>query len=130
MYRLPGAATGHLVRPLAHARSITLSLRKHVVAPGVVRVGDGFTECAASVPVKVQRRVSGQDGWKHHQYFHWAYKKRIRDRVGKYWAKVSEVTPSDVVPSADAPSHPFASEARLGQRLRQKNPASGKPIFS
>jgi len=30
------------------------------------------------------------------------------------------------LPSADAPSHPFASEARLGQRLRQKNPPSGE----
>jgi len=76
-----------------HSRSITLSLRKHLVARGVVSVGDGFTACAASVPVKIQRRVSG----------HWkavgsttttstgAYKKRIRDRVGKYRARATRV---------------------------------------
>jgi IPT/TIG domain len=69
-----------------HARSITLSLRRHLVARGKVSVADGFTDCAASVPVKVQRRVSGR----------WrtvgrttttdtgAYKKRIKDRPGKY----------------------------------------------
>jgi IPT/TIG domain len=72
--------------PADHARSITLSLRRHLVARGKVSVADGFTDCAASVPVKVQRRVSGR----------WrtvgrttttdtgAYKKRIKDRPGKY----------------------------------------------
>jgi hypothetical protein len=72
--------------PADHARSITLRLRKHLVARGKVRVGDGFTDCAARLPVKVQRRVSGR----------WrtvgrttttdtgAYKKRISDRPGRY----------------------------------------------
>jgi hypothetical protein len=76
-----------------HSRSITLSLRKHLVARGVVSVGDGFTACAASVPVKIQRRVSG----------HWkavgsttttstgAYKKRIKDKTGKYRAWATKV---------------------------------------
>jgi IPT/TIG domain len=69
-----------------HPRSVTLHLRRHLVARGKVSVGDGFADCAASVPVKVQRRVSGR----------WrtvgrttttdtgAYKKRIKDRPGKY----------------------------------------------
>jgi IPT/TIG domain len=72
--------------PADHTRSITLRLRKHLVARGKVSVGDGFTDCAARLPVKVQRRVSGR----------WrtvgrttttdtgAYKKRIRDRPGRY----------------------------------------------
>jgi IPT/TIG domain len=72
--------------PADHARSITLRLRKHIVARGKVSVGDGFTDCAARLPVRVQRRVSGR----------WrtvgrtmttdtgAYKKRIRDRPGRY----------------------------------------------
>jgi hypothetical protein len=72
--------------PADHARSITLRLRRHLVARGKVSVADGFSDCAASVPVKVQRRVSGR----------WrtvgrttttdtgAYKKRIKDRPGKY----------------------------------------------
>jgi len=76
-----------------HSRSVTLSLRKHLVARGVVSVGDGFTACAASVPVKIQRRVSG----------HWkavgsttttdtgAYKKRIPDKPGKYRARATRV---------------------------------------
>jgi hypothetical protein len=72
--------------PADHARSITLRLRRHLVARGKVSVADGFTDCAASLPVEVQRRVAGR----------WrtvgrttttdtgAYKKRIKDRPGKY----------------------------------------------
>ena len=80
-----------------HSRSITLSLRRHLVARGMVSVGDEFTACVASVPVKIQRRVSG----------HWktvgkttttdsgAYKKRIRDRAGRYRARATRVTLND-----------------------------------
>jgi len=79
-----------------HPRSITLRLRRHLVARGRVSVGDGFTDCASVVPVKIQGRVSG----------HWetvgsttttdtgAYKKRIRDRVGKYRARAPKVSSS------------------------------------
>ena len=66
------------------------------MARGRVSVGDGFTDCASVVPVKIQGRVSG----------HWetvgsttttdtgAYKKRIRDRVGKYRARAPKVSSS------------------------------------
>jgi len=78
------------------ARSITLSLRKHLVARGKVSASAATAPagCTAAVPVKIQRRVSG----------HWktvgstttsdtgAYKKRIRDRAGKYRAKAPKVT--------------------------------------
>jgi IPT/TIG domain len=74
--------------PVDHARSITLSLRRHLVAQGRVSSLEdpAFTDCVASVPVKIQRRVSGR----------WrtvgrttttdtgVYKKRIKDRPGKY----------------------------------------------
>jgi hypothetical protein len=74
--------------PSDHARSITLSLRRHLVARGrVISPEDpAFTDCVASVPVRIQRRVSGP----------WrtvgrttttgtgVYKKRIKDRPGKY----------------------------------------------
>lgn len=73
--------------PADHARSITLSLRRHLVARGKVSVGDGFTDCAASVPVKVQRRRAG-GGWRTvgrtTTTDTGAYKKRIKDRPGKY----------------------------------------------
>jgi hypothetical protein len=80
--------------PPMHARSVTLRLRRHLVARGKVSVGDGFTDCAAAVPVRIQRRASG----------HWktvgrtsttdtgSYKKRIRDRAGKYRAEALWVT--------------------------------------
>jgi hypothetical protein len=73
-------------------RSITLSLRKHLVARGRVSVDGGF--CAAVVPVMIQRRVSGF--WKTVASTTTtdtgAYKKRIRDRAGRYRAVASRVT--------------------------------------
>jgi hypothetical protein len=80
-----------------HSRSITLSLRKHLVARGMVRVGDGFTACVANVPVKIQRRRAG--GWRTvgrtTTTDTGAYKKRIRDRAGRYRALAPKVTLND-----------------------------------
>jgi hypothetical protein len=74
----------------------------------MVSVGDAFTACAASVPVKIQRRVSG----------HWkavgsttttstgAYKKRIKDKTGKYRARATKValnSGADVCSRATSP---------------------------
>ncbi len=88
------SATNFTVGPvLTHSRSVTLSLRKHLVARGMVSVGDGFTACAASVPVKIQRRVSGQ--WKTvgstTTTSTGSYKKRIPDKPGKYRARATRV---------------------------------------
>jgi hypothetical protein len=87
------------VGPVTHARSVSLSLRKHLVARGKVSSTEdpAFTDCVASVPVKIQRRVSG----------HWktvgstttsdtgAYKKRIKDKAGKYRARATNITLND-----------------------------------
>jgi hypothetical protein len=76
--------------PVDHARSITLSLRRHLVAQGRVSSLEdpAFTDCVASVPVKIQRRVSGQ--WETVERTTTTdtgfYKKRINDRPGKYRA--------------------------------------------
>ena len=74
--------------PLDHARSITLSLRRHLVAQGRVSSTEdpAFTDCVATVPVKIQRRVSGR--WRTVGRITTTdtgvYKKRIKDRPGKY----------------------------------------------
>ncbi len=88
------STTNFTVGPvLTHSRSVTLSLRKHLVARGMVSVGDGFTACAASVPVKIQRRVSGQ--WKTvgstTTTDTGSFKKRIPDKPGKYRARATRV---------------------------------------
>jgi hypothetical protein len=85
--------------PLAHARAITLSLKKHLVAKGMVSLTDAddtLTACIAGVPVKIQRRKGG----------HWktvgkattkdsgAYKTKIKDKPGKYRAKAPKVSPT------------------------------------
>jgi IPT/TIG domain len=102
------ASAADFVVSTVHSRSITLSLKKHLVARGMVSVGDGFGACSASVPVKIQRRVSG----------HWknvgsttttsagAYKKRIKDKPGKYRAKATKVSlnaGADVCKKATSP---------------------------
>jgi hypothetical protein len=84
---------GVVVDCFPHARSITLSLRRHLVVRGMVSVGDAFTACAATVPVKIQRRVSGD--WKTvgsaTTTSTGAYKKRIPDKTGRYRARATRV---------------------------------------
>jgi hypothetical protein len=74
--------------PADHARSITLSLRRHLVAQGKVSSIEDppFTDCVARIPVKIQRRVSGRWGTvgRTTTTDTGAYKKRIKDRPGKY----------------------------------------------
>ena len=70
------------------SRSVTLRLVGSLVARGAVTPDDEFTVCAASVPVKIQRRVSGR--WETVERTTTTdtgfYKKRINDRPGKYRA--------------------------------------------
>jgi hypothetical protein len=89
-----------VVTPGGHARSITLTLKKHLVARGTVSLNDAAdttTECFASVPVKIQRRVSGH--WKNvgstTTNDNGAYKRRIKDKPGRYRALAPKVTLSD-----------------------------------
>lgn len=82
-----------VVPPTIHQRTITLDLRRHLVARGLVTVSDGFGVCASNVPVKIQRLRDGRwrtvdiaqtntDG---------AYRERIPDRVGTYRAVATRV---------------------------------------
>ena len=77
-----------------HSRNVTLSLKRHLVAKGVVSVSDAFTACVASVPVKIQRRVSGS--WKNvgstTTTATGSYSKKLKDKTGKYRAKAPKVT--------------------------------------
>jgi hypothetical protein len=90
-----------------HPRSVTLRLRRHLVARGKVSAGDGFTDCATRVPVKIQRRVSGD--WRTVGVTtttdNGAYKKRIGDRAGRYRAKAPKFTvwPTDFCLAATSP---------------------------
>jgi hypothetical protein len=88
------ASAADFVVSVVHSRSVTLKLAKHLVAKGHVSVADGFTACASSVPVKIQRRVSG--AWKNvgstTTSASGSYKKKIKDKPGKYRAKAPKVT--------------------------------------
>jgi hypothetical protein len=71
-----------------HPRTITLKLRKHLVAKGRVSAAEDFAECESGARVKVQRRrkgawhtidtdVTGRKG---------RYREALPDRAGKYRA--------------------------------------------
>jgi hypothetical protein len=89
-----GTSTANFTVSNVHSRSVTLALKKHLVAKGVVSVSDAFTACVASVPVKIQRRVSGS--WKTvgsaTTTASGSYSKKIKDKTGKYRAKAPKVT--------------------------------------
>jgi hypothetical protein len=74
--------------PVRHERTITLDLRKHLVARGLVTVNDGFSDCASNVPVKIQRFRDGR--WRTVDTTQTdpagLYRERIPDRVGLYRA--------------------------------------------
>jgi hypothetical protein len=87
-----------LAGPVTHARSISLTLRRHLVAKGTVTVADDTAECIAGVSVKVQRRKKG-GGWKNVGSASTTdagkYKVSIKDRPGKYRALAPAVTLAD-----------------------------------
>jgi hypothetical protein len=79
--------------PAVHSRTVTLRLRRHLVARGVVSDDDGFAGCVAGVPVKVQRRVEGE--WKTVRATTTSatgsYRRRIPDRAGRYRARAPRI---------------------------------------
>ena len=86
-----------------HARNITLTLKKHLRARGVVSSTEdpAFTECVANVPVKIQRKKSG-GGWKNvgstTTNDTGAYNVRLnKDKPGKYRARANSVSLGDPV---------------------------------
>jgi len=58
-------------------------------------VGDGFTSCEASVPVKIQRKSKG-GGWNNvgtaTTSASGTYSKKIKDKSGKYRARAAKVS--------------------------------------
>ena len=80
-----------------HDRSVTLALRRALVARGRVSAQGDYEPCFADVAVKIQRRAAGKwkavartstdpDG---------AYRVRIRDRAGRYRAVAPRFSPED-----------------------------------
>ena len=74
------------------SRSVTLRLVRSLVARGTVSA-DEFTACAASVPVKIQRRVAGE--WKTVRTTTTSptgsYRRRIPDKPGRYRATAPKI---------------------------------------
>jgi IPT/TIG domain len=86
--------------PLGHARAISLKLVKKLIAKGKVTSTEdpAFTDCVASVPVKIQRKVSGK--WKTIAKTTTsdtgAYKRKIKNKKGKYRSIAVKITvPTD-----------------------------------
>ncbi len=77
---------------ITHATSLTLVLQRHLVASGVVHVLDGTSSCLSGRTVVVQRSVNG--GWKDVGTAETgnggAYRAKLKDREGRYRARVHE----------------------------------------
>jgi subtilisin family serine protease len=75
-----------------HARTVTLKLRKHLVARGSLEVVDGFAACRQDVLVELQRKRDG--GWKTVRVVtasdQGSFKSPLADRPGKYRARVAQ----------------------------------------
>jgi len=92
-----------------HARSISLKLKDKLVAKGTVKSTEAtpFTDCAASVPVKIQKKVSGS--WKTvgktTTSDTGAYSKKIKNKKGKYRSLAVKTTlaSGDVCGKAKSP---------------------------
>ncbi len=75
------------------SRSVTLRVVRSLVARGAVSADNRFTACAASVPVKIQRRVAG--GWETVKTTTTSptggYMRRIPDNPGRYRATAPRI---------------------------------------
>jgi hypothetical protein len=83
--------------PATHERSVTLELRRHLVARGQITVADGFDECASGVPVRIQRLRNGR--WRtvdtDTTNAGGSFREVIGDRVGRYRALAGQVELND-----------------------------------
>jgi hypothetical protein len=77
----------------SHDRSLSLMLRKHLIARGTVTVGDGIAACYQRVPVKIQRKLAGD--WRTIASTLTGstglFREPIPDRAGTYRAVASRV---------------------------------------
>jgi hypothetical protein len=77
---------------IIHDRSVTLKLRKHLIARGSLATEDGFDGCLQGATVKIQRK---RGGWRTIETVTpkstGAYRARLKDRPGRYRASVSEM---------------------------------------
>ena len=80
--------------PIEISRSVTLHEMRSLVARGAVSADNGYTACAASVPVKIQRRVAGE--WNTVRTTTTSptgsYSRRIPDNVGRYRAMAPKIS--------------------------------------
>jgi hypothetical protein len=94
-----GTSTGSFTVEAAtttHGRSVSLALKRHLIAKGRVRVGDGFPACASGVTVKIQRKHHGS--WKvvgsDVTNANGRYAEAIADKDGRYRAVVAKSSPN------------------------------------
>jgi IPT/TIG domain len=94
---VPPPGTHYDCFPFEASRSVTLRLVRSLIARGTVSADDEFTTCAASVPVKIQRRVAGR--WETVRTTTTnptgSYKRRIPDKAGRYRARTPKVFSSE-----------------------------------
>jgi hypothetical protein len=92
---------------VTHPRGVSLRMRKHLIAKGLVTAADGFEACAAGESVRIQRK---KVGWRvvKRAVTNGAgrYRVRLRDREGRYRAVVAAASESAIDRCGAATSTP------------------------
>ena len=119
-YNEPGLSVDCIVET---SRSVTLRLTRSLVARGTVSDDKGFIACAASVPVKIKRRVAGV--WKTVKTTRTSstgsFKERIPDKPGRYRAKAPVIV---VTADVDHLCLPAISPVRTRRQWKTSRSAS------
>jgi len=81
-----------------HARSVTLTLKRHLTAKGRVTTADGTSACISNVEVAIQYRTKGK--WDLSQARattdeNGNYKVKVQDRRGRYRALLAQEEPNE-----------------------------------
>lgn len=92
----------------AHERTVSLALRRSLVARGKVSVADDFDDCVDRVRVVIERRRDGR--WRPVKRITTneagRYRAELRDRPGRYRAVAPEFAPSEGHRCVEAKSRP------------------------
>lgn len=89
-----GMATSTNTFVLIHPRKVTLRRPRPLVAEGVVKARDQYSQCRVHVPVRVERRVDGRWKWvaRGSTRSDGSYRIKLRKKIGKYRARVKRWT--------------------------------------
>jgi hypothetical protein len=98
-----GQSVADFIVPVVHPRTVSLGLKKHIIAAGAITVADGFAGCFQERSVRIQKRRDGR--WRTvgtaTTNLAGGYSIKLPDRTGKYRARAPKASSAtDICPKA------------------------------